>query len=78
MGAPKTSAAVPFVPLDSVFQTQDQAYLFVAKNGKAVSRKVKLGSVLGRFVEIESGLNNSDQVILDRNVIDGDSVKIKN
>ena len=73
---PKTGSSVPFIPIDSVFQTQDQAFLFVAKNGKAESKKVSLGQVMGRFVEVSSGLKESDQVILNRNVIDGDPVKL--
>ncbi len=73
---PKTGSSVPFIPIDSVFQTQDQAFLFVAKNGKAESKKVSLGQVMGRFVEVKQGLNESDQVILNRNVIQGDPVKI--
>lgn len=73
---PKTGGTVPFVPIDSVFQTQNQAFLFVAKSGKVASKQVKLGQVLGRFVEVESGLNEADQVILNRNVIQGDSVRI--
>ncbi len=72
---PNTGSVVPFVPIDSVFQTQDQAYLFVVKNGKAESKKVNLGQVLGRYVEVTKGLVESDQVILNRNVISGDPVK---
>ncbi|MBI3984636.1 MAG: HlyD family efflux transporter periplasmic adaptor subunit [Candidatus Levybacteria bacterium] len=76
IGFPKTGSAVPFVPLDSIFQTQDQAFVYVAKDQKAQSKKVILGQVFGRFVEIESGLLPSDQVIIDRNVIEGDPVRI--
>ncbi len=72
---PNTGSVIPFVPIDSVFQTQDQAYLFVVKNGKAESKKVNLGQVIGRFVEVTKGLSESDQVILNRNVISGDPVK---
>lgn len=75
---PKTGSTVPFVPIDSVFQTEKEAFLFVMENGKAVSRKVSLGQVLGRFVEVEKGLKSSDQVILNRNVIQGDPVKVIN
>lgn len=75
---PNTGSVIPFVPIDSVFQTQDQAYLFIAKNGKAESRKVNLGQVLGRFVEVTKGLSESDQVILNRNVISGDPVRTSN
>lgn len=73
---PKTGSTVPFVPIDSVYQTQDQAYMFVASRGKAKSRKVILGQVIGRFVEVKEGLREQDQVILNRNVISNDPVKI--
>lgn len=78
MGLPQTGSAIPFIPVDSVFQTQDQAFLFVVKNQKAESRTVVLGEVIGRFVEVKSGLKDGDVVILNRNVISGDKVKIIN
>lgn len=68
----------PFVPVDSVFQTQDEAFVFVVENNKARSRKVTLGSVTGGYVTVEKGLSNSDQVILDRTVVDGDAIRIQN
>ena len=42
IGADTTSGAFPFVPLDSVFQTQDSAYLYVVDEDKAASRTVTL------------------------------------
>lgn len=75
---PDTGASIPFIPVDSVFQTQDESYLFLAKVGKAKSQKVNLGQVLGSFVEVKAGLSNGDQVILNRNVVDGDKVSIQN
>lgn len=78
VGFPQTGGTIPFVPLDAIFQTQDQAYLYVVKNSKAESKKVKLGQVLGRFVEVTSGLSPEDQVIINRNVIQGDPIKIVN
>lgn len=78
VGFPQTGGTMPFIPLDAVFQTQDQAYLYIVKDNKAESKKVNLGQVLGRFVEITSGLILQDQVIIDRNVIQGDPVKIVN
>ncbi len=66
----------PFIPVDSVFQTQDEAYVYVAENGKASSKKVELGSVTGGYVTVIKGLSKKDQVILSRNVIEGEIVKI--
>jgi len=77
VGVPDTGKTIPFVPLDSIYQTQDTAYVYVAKNGKVESKEVTLGTVYGRFVEITSGLTSGDQVILERNVVAGDRVKIQ-
>jgi multidrug efflux pump subunit AcrA (membrane-fusion protein) len=65
----------PFVPLDSVYQTVDSAYVYVLKNGKAVSTKVDLGQVYGAYVEVLRGINDGDHVILSRTVINGDTIK---
>lgn len=65
----------PFVPLDSVYQTVDSAYVYILKNGKAVSTKVDLGSVYGGYVEVLKGVTDGDHVILSRTVINGDSVR---
>lgn len=71
-----TSVAFPFVPLDSVFQTQDSTYLYVVDTDLAASRKVTLGDVIGADVEVKKGLNSGDRVILNRNVLSGDKIKI--
>lgn len=76
VGVFDTGAVVPYVPIDSVYQTQTDAYLFVNEKGKATSKKVVLGNVIGRFVEVNSGLNRGDAIILDRNVISGDPVQV--
>lgn len=75
VGYADTSSAIPFIPLDAVYQTQNEAYVLVASDRKAEGRKVTLGTVYGRFVQVLSGLKNRDQVILNRNIIAGDSVK---
>jgi multidrug efflux pump subunit AcrA (membrane-fusion protein) len=74
VGKPDSSISVPFLPLDSIYQTQDHAYILVIKEDKAVSQEVVTGEVFGRFVQIEEGLNDGDRVILNRNVVSGDSV----
>jgi biotin carboxyl carrier protein len=75
IGFADTSATIPFVPIDAVYQTQDSSYVYVIQSGKVVVRKVQLGAVFGRFVQIDDGLNAGDAVILDRTVIAGDEVK---
>lgn len=77
VGVPDTDKTIPFIPLDSIYQTQDEAYIYVVRNGKAVSKTVTLGTVYGRFVQIQEGLSDGDQIILNRNVIAGDKVAIQ-
>jgi RND family efflux transporter MFP subunit len=77
VGANSTNGIIPFVPLDAVYQTQNSAYVFVNDNGKAKSRTVKLGEVQGEYVKVESGIHTGDEIIVSRNVINGDKVKEK-
>lgn len=67
----------PFIPLDSVVQTQEEAYVYIAdsKNTARV-KKITLGQIQGRYVEVLSGLPKDAAVIIDRNVIEGDKVEI--
>lgn len=78
IGYPDTSSVIPFIPLDAVYQTQNDAYVLTISSGEAKSKKITLGTVYGRFVQVLSGLRTNDKVILDRNVIAGDEVNIIN
>ena len=76
VGADDTSlTSHPFIPLDSVYQTQTEAFAYVINGDKATAKKVTLGNVFGRFVEVEQGLTRGDIVILTRNVVENDSVQ---
>jgi len=77
IGSSDTSAAVPFIPIDSVYQTEDAAYVFISKNNVATSKEIILGPVLGRYVEVASGLTSGDIIILDRTVVGGDVVEVQ-
>ena len=74
IGYMNTSAAVPYIPIDSVYQTKDASYVYVERNGKAESLTLELGNVYGSFVEVKKGLSANDKVIVNRNVIAGDKV----
>lgn len=76
IGVADTTNIAPFIPLDSVLQTESEAYVFIIENGKAKSQKITLGEIQGRFVEVLSGLPKDSQVIIDRNVIEGDRVQL--
>jgi len=74
VGYADTGSAMPFVPLDAVAQTQDETTVYVAVNNKVEFKPVTLGNVYGRFVQIKTGLNDGDIVILDRNIVAGDLI----
>lgn len=75
VGAPDSNSVVPFIPLDSVFQTQEESTVYVNNNGKAESRKIQLGQVQGGYVAVMDGIGSNDEIILSRNVVEGDKVK---
>ncbi len=76
VGIGGNKSALPYIPIDSVYQTQEEAYVNVASSGKAISKKVLLGDVYGRYVQIISGLKRGDKVIMNRNIIAGEKVKL--
>lgn len=76
LGYADTGDALPFIPLDAIYQTQSDAYLFIAKDGRAQEKKVTLGQVFGRFVLVTEGISSGDTVILNRNVIASDTIEV--
>jgi len=68
------SANTYFLPLDAVFVTNLEKYVFMFKDGKAIRTPVETGNIVGNDIEIKKGLNSGDQVIIDRRVIDGQAV----
>ncbi|MFC1646700.1 biotin/lipoyl-binding protein [Patescibacteria group bacterium] len=83
VGSVQSTNIVPYVPLDSVYQTKSESYIFVAKklnNNEFEARtlKVELGRVYGSFVEVTEGLEDDTQIIINRNVTDGEKISIKN
>ncbi len=76
VGFASTSTAIPFIPLDAIYQSTTDSYVFTVKNGKAKTKKIKLGSVIGQYAQIVSGLSSGDEIILSRTVVSGDTVKV--
>lgn len=75
--AEEVAALDPFIPIDAVYQSQEKAFVLVVQKDKAVTKEVQLGNVYGSYVEAIKGLTAGDQVIVDRNVIAGEKVKIQ-
>jgi biotin carboxyl carrier protein len=78
IGIQRSGSVIPFIPVDSVFQTQNEAYVFVVEGNKARSKKVTLGTVTGSYVTVTNGLGAKDTIILDRTVVDGDVIHVTN
>ncbi|MFC1790100.1 efflux RND transporter periplasmic adaptor subunit [Patescibacteria group bacterium] len=75
LGISQSGTTIPVIPIDSVYQTNQKAFVFVSEDGQAKSKEIQLGEILGQFVTITSGLDGNFSIITDRYVIDGDLVK---
>ncbi len=71
------SSSYPSLPIDAVFQLQNSAHVHLFIDGKAEQRSIQLGEVFGSMVEVKDGLLSGDQVILNRNVNEGDLVRLE-
>jgi membrane fusion protein, multidrug efflux system len=66
------------VPLYSIISQDDKNYIFVERNGKAEKREVSLGILDGWMIQVKSGLNAGDKVIIvgHRQVDEGQTVQV--
>jgi multidrug efflux pump subunit AcrA (membrane-fusion protein) len=76
VGYPETGTTIPFIPIDAVYQTNGDSFVYLIEDKHARVRSIELGQVYGRFVAVENGLNGSNQIILNRNVVDGDKILV--
>ncbi len=65
------------VPLDSVFITSTDTFVFVGRDGQAVKTSVQVGEITGSTIEVVSGLDEGDVVIADRRVTAGQKVEVQ-
>ena len=80
-----------YVPIDAIHNTQSGAYVLIAQTGNsrldkadgfvemplctAKSSKVEVGPLYGQFAYVYSGVSKGENVILNRNVVEGDVVE---
>ena len=66
------------VPLYAVINQGDERFVFIENDGKAKRRPVELGILAGWQVQVTSGLNADEKVIVvgHRLLSDGHSVKV--
>lgn len=62
------------IPLDAVRLMSDRTVVFVVEDDIARPRDVVRGEVVGGFIFVQGEFEPSDEIILNRNVYDGDSV----
>lgn len=62
------------LPLDAVYMTNTDTFVYVMSEGVVEKKTVVLGEVLSEKVEIISGIEVGEQVILDRTVVAGELV----
>lgn len=67
------------LPSDAIIRKDDKNLVYTVKNKKAVLNEVEIGLQNTEEIEVLSGLNEKDQVVLKGNVFinDGDSVNIQ-
>lgn len=67
------------VPASAIVTRNGKKVVFIMKNDKATESKVDIGEDLGGLIEIRSGLNAGDKVILNpsEKISSGSSVKLK-
>jgi hypothetical protein len=65
------------VPADAIIFNRDGMQVAVVSNGKAEIRKVRVKRDLGTRVEVDTGVNPGDEVVLNPpvNLVDGSKVQ---
>jgi len=67
-----------FIPRKAVVGSVLAAYVYVAKDGKALKREVRLGDMVGDSIEILSGLEDGEEIITAglMNISDGSAIRV--
>lgn len=71
---------VLLIPENAVFKMNDGQFVFVDENDKAILKEIKTGIESQRLIEVNSGLNKGEVVILspDENIEEGTKIITKN
>lgn len=73
---PQSSARV-VLPKAALRGEGDQTYILLAKDGRAVRQPVRVGRAEGEMLPVLEGLQGGESVVLDRDVADGDKIKVQ-
>ena len=77
VSVPVSETKILTVPSISIIKRGQMELVFVMKNDKATLRLIKTGKTLGDRLEIVSGIEENDQIILSKDVSDGQPVTVK-
>jgi len=71
-------AEVLYIPRQAILGGINDAKVYVAENGKAILRTITVRGGNDRLVEVVSGLNENEQVVVNGliNLADGKEIKI--
>lgn len=65
-----------FVPIDAILSHADgNSVIVLGENNTAVKKDIILGETIGSFVSVTSGLTSTDEVVLNRGVVPGETVE---
>lgn len=71
-----------YIPIDALYQTDEETAVYVAVQDnneyEAQRKSVQVRKIVGSFIEIESGIEMNDLIILDRGITNGQKVTIEN
>lgn len=75
-----SSEEAVYIPLRTLTITQNEKYVFVAREGKAKKILVETGITEGAMIEIVNGLSNGDELVIEggKSLEDGDELSITN
>lgn len=66
-----------YIPLNSVIVGQNEQFVFVVKDDKAMKKVIEMGEIFDKWVEITDGLAGSDLIVVEghRNLQEGEEVQ---
>jgi HlyD family secretion protein len=68
------------IPAKSIIYIDDETFVYLAKDGKAIKQKISIGFRSGELVQVNSGLSHNQFVITNgkERVTDGASISVRN
>ena len=70
----KSQTSNILLPLESISQDTQSAWVMVEESGKAQVKTVTLGNIFGNYIEVTSGISPDTRVILSRGIILGEAI----